>query len=140
MEEKDKEKTALSIPGHGLYQFSVMPFGLHSSSGTFERLMERLMAGLHWKILLLYLDDILVFSDTFDQMLERLGQVFDRLRKANLKLKAKKCKLLKKKVIFIGHPVSEEGIETDPEKISSVIDWRTPTNVTEVRSWVGFAS
>ena len=118
----DRPKTAFSIPRSGLWQFIAMPFGLVNSPQTFERLVERVLAGLSWKICLVYLDDIIVFSKTFDEHLVNLEKVFQRLREANLKLSPNKCTLLQKKVTFLGHIVSKDGIATDPEKIKSVKD------------------
>lgn len=74
-----------------------MPFGLSCAPATFERLMESVLAGLQWDICLVYLDDIIVTGKTFENMLENLGKVFERLQKANLKLKAKKCSRSPKK-------------------------------------------
>ena len=93
----DRPKTVFSIPGSGLWQFVAMPFGLVNSPQTFERLVERVLAGLSWKICLVYLDDIIVFSKTFDEHLVNLEKVFQRLREANLKLSPNKCTLLPKK-------------------------------------------
>lgn len=90
MEESDKPKTAF-VTRNGLYQFTVMPFGLCNSRTTFERLMETVLAGLNYKICLVYIDDIIVFERTFEETLNNLEQVFGKLENAGLKLKAKKC-------------------------------------------------
>ena len=134
-----KPKTAF-ITRSGLYQFKVVPFGLCNAGATFERLMELVMAGLQWKICLIYLDDVIVYGESFDQELGRLRQVFLRLRNANLKLKAKKCSLFKRKVVFLGHVVSPEGISADPSKVESIKSWPVPKNTTEVRSFIGLCS
>ena len=106
----------------------------------FERLMERVFAGLTFLILLLYLDDIIVYSKTFEDHLENLKVVFERLKNANLKLNPQKCSLLCTKVAFLGHEVSEQGIATDPAKACAVEDWPQPKSVTEVRQFVGLTS
>ena len=85
------------------------------------------------------LDDIIIFSSTFNEHLSRLDSVFQRLHEAKLKLKASKCHFLKDRIKYLGHIVSKDGIHTDPDKIASVQDWPTPTSVKEVRSFVGFA-
>ncbi|CAG2212109.1 Retrovirus-related Pol polyprotein from transposon 17.6,Transposon Ty3-I Gag-Pol polyprotein,Transposon Ty3-G Gag-Pol polyprotein,Retrovirus-related Pol polyprotein from transposon 297 [Mytilus edulis] len=90
--EKDKHKTAFATR-KGLFQFKVMPFWLCCAAQTFERLMETVLAGLQWEVCLVYLDDIIVFGKTLDDMLVNLRTVFDRLKSAGLKLKAKKCNL-----------------------------------------------
>ena len=138
--EEDRPKTAFSIPGSGLWQWRVLPFGLINSPSVFERLMERVFAGLTYLILLIYLDDIIVYSKTFKEHLENLQVVLERLKHANLKLNPKKCNLLCPKVAFLGHEVSEQGIATDPAKIQAVRDWPQPKSSTEVRQFVGLAS
>ncbi|KAK3108932.1 hypothetical protein FSP39_019065 [Pinctada imbricata] len=139
--EKDRPKTAFSIAGGGLWQFTVMPFGLCNAPATFERLMEYVLAGLSWVKCLVFLDDIIVFSKSnFDDHLLNLSEVFERLKSANLKLSPKKCVLFKKEVNYLGHVVSAEGVKTDPKKIESIIAWPTPCNVREVRSFLGLCS
>ena len=108
-----------------------------NAPGTFERLMERVLAGLQWKVALLYLDDVIVFSSTIEQHIEHLGLVFERIRKANLQLKAKKCHLFKTEVTFLGHKVSQSGVTTEEEKVKAVQEWPTPKSVKAVRSFLG---
>lgn len=139
VEEKDRPKTAFTTRS-GLYQFTVMPFGLCNAPATFERLMERVLSGLPWEVCLLYLDDIIVYAKTFEAELERLRSVFTRLREAGLKVSPKKCHLFKKRVVFLGHVVSEEGVSTDPEKIKAVCEWPTPTSASALRSFLGLCS
>ena len=134
-----KQKSAFCTTS-GLYQFRVMPFGLTNAPATFQRLMERVLAGLQWKICLVYIDDIIIFSATVDDHLQQLNEVFSRLKIAGLKLKPKKCHLFQRKVQYLGHIVSEEGIETDPEKIEVIRQWDRPSNVSELRSFLGLCS
>ncbi len=94
LQESDKEKTAFSTP-HGLYKFNVMPFGLTNAPATFQRLMECILAGLTVEECLIYIDDIIVFSATFEQHLERLRRVLERLQASGMKLKLSKCHFLK---------------------------------------------
>ncbi|XP_052696136.1 uncharacterized protein K02A2.6-like [Crassostrea angulata] len=110
MEPKDKAKTAF-VTRNGLYQFNVMPFGLCNAPATFERLMELTLQGLHWDICLIYLDDVIVYAKTFDEMKTNLSRVFDKLAAAGLKLKAKKCALFSRSVDYLGHVVSEHGCD-----------------------------
>ena len=114
-----------------------MPFGLCNAPSTFERLMERVLSGLQWKIALLYLDDIIVFSSTVEQQLERLRLVFERIRKANLQLKPKKCHLFRKEVSFLGHRVSADSVTTEEDKVQAVKEWPVPKTVKAVRSFLG---
>jgi hypothetical protein len=94
-----------------------MPFGLTNAPATFQRLMERCLSGLNLKICLVYLDDVIVFARTFEEMLERLEAVLRRLGEFGLKLKPSKCKLFQTKLTYLGHVVSENGVEPDPEKM-----------------------
>jgi hypothetical protein len=135
----DREKTAFTTR-KGLYSFKVMPFGLCNAPATFERLMETVLRGLQWQICLVYLDDIIVVGETVENMIENLTQVFDRLLAAGLKLKARKCSLFATQVEYLGHLVSQEWISTHPDKIKVVQNWEVPTNVSEVRSFLGFCS
>jgi transposase InsO family protein len=139
MLEADKPKTAFTTK-FGLYEWNVMPFGLTNAPATFQRLMERVLRGLQWKILVLYLDDMVIFSKSFDEHLDRLRTVFDRFRQAGLKLKPKKCNLMRNKVSFLGHQADASGIYTDPEKCAKIRDWKVPTNPHEVRVFTGLTS
>ena len=137
---EDRDKTAFSIGGSGLWNFVTMPFGLCNAPSTFSRLMELVLAGLQWNIAVLYLDDIVVFANDFTQHVQRLGQVLSRLRQAGLKLKPSKCNLLRKKVEFLGHIVSAQGVEVDPEKVEKVVNWPVPQNLMDVRSFLGLCA
>ena len=139
LDDDAKKKSAFTVRG-GHYQWNVMPFGLSTAPATFERLMERVMSGLQWDILLVYLDDIIVHGRSIDEEIQRLETTFQRLKAAKLKLKPSKCHLFQKKVLYLGHVVSEDGVSTDPAKIEAVKDWPVPTTVTQVRSFIGTAS
>ena len=110
-----------------------------NAPATFQRLMERCMGELHLKECLIYLDDIIIFSKTFDEHIKRLENVFKQLEKHGLKLKASKCEFFKNKVQYLGHTVSDEGVQTDPDKIAVLKDWPAPSNIKELRSFLGFA-
>lgn len=102
--------------------------------------METVLAGLQYEICLVYLDDVIVIGKTFDDMISNLDKGFARLSSTGLKLKAKKCSLCAKQVLFLGHIISEKGVATDPSKIETVKNWSIPTNVTELRSFLGLCS
>ncbi|UYV62133.1 K02A2.6-like, partial [Cordylochernes scorpioides] len=135
----DREKTAFST-GNGLYQFTVMPFGLCNAPATFERLMELVLRGLTWKTCLVYLDDVMVMGRTFGEHLENLQEIFNRFKAANLGLNPRKCQLFQKKVEFLGHTVSAKGIQTSESKILAIRDWPKPKDKHELRSFLGLCT
>ena len=114
--EQDKAKTAFRTSSGQLFEFNQVPFGLCNAPATFSRLMDRVLAGLHWETCLFYLDDIIVFSYSWEEHLARLRQVFERLRHANLKLGADKCTFAAKEVNYLGHRVTEEGLLPDSSR------------------------
>jgi len=113
-----------------------MPFGLCNAVATFQRLMDLALAGLNFDICLAYLDDIILHSKTLEH-LQRLEKLLQRLQEVNLKLKPSKCSLMQKRVVFLGHVVSGDEIATDPEKIKLVEEWPTPTNLKQLRGFLG---
>jgi len=133
---EDANKTTF-VCHKGTYRFPRMPFGLCNAPATFQRLMDTVLAGLNFDICLVYLDDIILFSRTLTEHMERLGRLFKKLREANLKLKPSKCHLLQTKVTFLGYTISQDGVGTDPGKIEAVRDWPTPTNLRQCRAFVG---
>lgn len=137
--ESDKPKTAFCTP-FGLFEFERMPFGLCNAPGTFQRLMERIFGDQSFQSVLLYLDDVIIFSSSVAQHLQRLEMVLSRLQQKGLKAKLSKCHFFRREVQYLGHRVSKEGVATDPEKISAVSNWKRPCDVTEVRSFLGFCS
>lgn len=98
------------------------------------------MHGLQWEHCLIYLDDIIVFGQTFEQTLSRLEMVLGRLRGAGLKLKPTKCHWFKRSVKFLGHVVSDKGVQCDPDKVACIVNWHAPHTVREVRSFLGLVS
>ena len=141
MAEKNKPKTAMTTP-FGLLEFNRMPFGLTNAPTTFQLLMERCLTGLNLKICLAYLDDVIVFARTFDEMLERLEAVLNRLEEHGLKLKPSKFQLFQTKLTYLGHVVSEDGVEPDPEKISVLPKWleNPPKTRKKRQTFLGFAA
>ena len=107
---------AAFVTTSGLYEWNVMPFG------TFERLMELILAGLRFKTCLIYLDDTIVYGKTFLEELERLEEIFVLFESAELKLKPSKCVPFQKSVPYLGHIVSERGIDADPSKVEQVCE------------------
>lgn len=139
MAEADKEKTAFTTPD-GLYEFNVMPFGLCNAPATFERMMDTVLRGLKWKTCLCYLDDVVIFSTTFSQHLERLDEVLTCLSNAGLQLNTKKCRFASKSIKVLGHVVSKDGIRPDPDKTAAVVNFPRPLTQKDLRSFLGLAS
>ena len=136
MREEDKEKTAFTCP-LGFYEFQRMPQGIRGAPATFQRLMESCMSGINFLEALVYMDDIIVFAKSPEEMEVRLLKVLDRLHECGLKVSPEKCQFFCKSVKYLGHIVSESGVQTDPEKVSAVHNWIRPRNAKELRSFLG---
>ena len=139
MDKESQEKAAFTTH-RGLFKPLVQPFGPKGGVAHFSRVMDSLLGSLQWKMLLIYLDDILVFGKDFQEHLDRLGLVLQTLIKANLKLKPEKCNLFRRSVKFLGHVISEDGIQPDSDKLKSVRTWPVPKAKEEVQSFLGFVS
>lgn len=139
VEPDDQPKTAFAIPT-GLYEFQTMPFGLVNAPATFQRLMNRVLQGLVPRQCLVYLDDVIVHSSTVKDHADNLGDVLQALEDAGLTLNPGKCTFLRRKVKFLGHVVSAEGVQTDPEKVKAIREWTRPTCAVELHSFLSLAS
>ncbi|KAL4008013.1 hypothetical protein ACER0C_001865 [Sarotherodon galilaeus] len=138
VEEADKPKTAFVCP-LGFWEFNRMPQGVTNAPSTFQRLMERCMGDMHLKDALVFLDDVIVFSRTLEEHEERLMKVLTRLKEFGLKLSPEKCVFFQTSVRYLGHVVSRNGVQTDPEKISALKTWPVPQTLRELKSFLGFA-
>ena len=139
VEEKDKEKTAFSVP-EGHFEFNVIPFGLTNAPATFQRLMECVLAGLVGEQCLIYLDDIIVFSSTFKEHLVRLSGVFQALNDAGLQLKPSKCHFALREVRYLGHVVSQAGIKPDDDKVKAISTYPIPRTTKELKQFLGLTN
>ncbi|KAI9552626.1 pol polyprotein [Daphnia sinensis] len=144
--DSDRPKTAF-ITADGLYQFRTLPFGLTNAPGTFQRAMDIILAGLRWSTCLIYLDDVIIYSATFQQHLERLRLVLSCLSQAGLKLKWSKCSFMEHTLKVLGHLISKEGVAPDPEKLEAVQSFPSPNEghstankVKRVQSFLGLCS
>ena len=133
------DKTAFRVPW-GLFSFTSMPQGLCNSPSTFQRTVEMIFGDMNMSKLILYLDDILVYSNTLQEHLNRLSIVFERLIKYGLKLKGEKCKFFQREVTHLGYIVNEDGVAVDPGKVQRVKDWPIPKTIEELRSFLGLSS
>ena len=123
VEESHKCRTAFTVGPLGFFEYNKMPFSLSNSPATYQQLMQECLGGLNMKICVISLDDLIVFSDSFEKHLERSDIVLTKLQQCNLKLSPEKCSSLQERVNFLGHVVSQDGIETDPDKIDKIRNW-----------------
>ena len=139
IKESDIAKTGFrSRLGH--YEYVVMPFGLTNAPATFMTLMNSLFRKQLGKFVLVFMDDILIYSKNVEEHKKHLRQVFDILRANKLFAKLSKCDFFTNSVEFLGHIISDEGIKVDPKKIKVIVDWAIPKDKTDVRSFLGLAS
>jgi hypothetical protein len=136
MDPKSQAMTAF-ISHKGLFEFNVMPYGLMNAPATFQRLMDIVLAGLKWQCCLVYIDDVIIYSRTFDQHLKDLTQVFDALRKANLTLKVSKCHFCRNEIKYLGHVITKHGIKPDPALISAIKEFPQPRKSKDVQAFLG---
>ena len=135
MSDQDKGKTAFTTP-KGLYQFNVMPFGLSGASATFQRMMDGLLRGLE-SFTSAYIDDIIIFSETWEDHIKHVREVLERLRKGKLKAKMKKCRFGMRECHFLGHVVGNGNLRPEPEKIRAVEQFPKPTTKKQIRGFLG---
>ncbi len=136
MAPEDRKKTAL-ITKTGLYDWTVMPFGLKNATSTFTRTMSLVFKELGDKFLKVFVDDLNVHSECWEDHLRHLEAVFSKLREVNLKLNPGKCCFVAKSITFLGHVVSQQGTRPDPSKVTVVAHFPVPRTVTNVRSFLG---
>ena len=137
--EEDATKTNFIVRSRS-YKFKVMPMGLCNSTATFQRLMNIVMAGLNYEACLVYLDDVIVYAPSLELHISRLKDVFERFRKAKLKIRPDKCHVLQREVNFLGYRINKDGVGTQKSKVETVLSWPTPRNLKEVRGFVGLCS
>ena len=138
MEDDSKACTAFTVGPLGHFECKRLPFGLTNSPATFQRLMEHVLEGLNMDICLEYLDDVIIFSDSYEEHLQNLETVFQRIQSYGLKLNAAKCKFFQRRVKYLGHIITCEGLEVVTDKTDTLKNWPVPKNVDELRSYLGF--
>lgn len=137
--EMDQESRPLTafVTHKGLFECAVMPFGLTNAPATFQRLMDIVLAGLKWKCCLVYLDDIIVYSSSFEQHLLDLQKVLTALADAHLTLKSSKCNFCRHEMKFLGHIITPYGIKPDPDLTATIQNFSRPTKVKDVQAFLG---
>ena len=138
--EASRPLTAFTVGPLGFYECVQMPFGLTNAPAMFQHLMESCPGDMHLNWCIIYLDDIIVFSKTPEDHIQRLRGVFEKLSAAGLQLKLSKCYFFKSHIAYLGHIVSKEGIEINQKKITTINEWPVPKTLTEVQSFLGFTN
>ena len=137
MDEESKQYTAFTLGSMGLYECESMPFGLCNALPTFQRLMQNCLGEFNLTYCLIYLDDVIVFSDMPDEHLWRMHVVFDHLREHGLKLKLPKCEVFKSEINYLAHHVSWKGVLPLKKNLESIAQCPPPDTYTKVKSFVG---
>lgn len=137
LEASSCEKTAFVVPSRGLFEFVVMPFGLNNAAQTQQRLMDTVFGYKLEPFVFVYLDDIIVATPTFEQHIEVLSEVFHRLKDANLTINLEKCEFCLSSLRYLGFLIDSQGLRTDPEKVSAMLNYPRPQSVTELKRFCG---
>lgn len=140
MKESSKEYTAFTIPNRGLYQFKRVPFGLKNAPAAWQRFIDRVIGPDLEPYAFVYLDDIIIISDSFEKHMEILEKIFSRLFDAGLTVNKEKCKFCRSELRYLGYVVDKFGLRVDPEKVEAILRIPRPSCVKEVRSFIGMAS
>lgn len=139
--EEDRQKTAFYVPSRGTFHFKSMPFGLTNAPATQQRLVDALFYGPEFEHkVFVFVDDVIVVSNSFEQHMSLLNRVLEKLKMANLTINSKKSQFFRSKLKYLGYIVDSNGLQADPEKVESIVNYPTPTNRKEVRRFLGTAS
>ena len=125
---------------YGHYEFTAMPFDLTNAPAAFMDLMNKAFRCYLDKFIVMFIDDILIYSKEKKEYADHLRMVLQTLREHQLYGKLKKCEFWLEEVVFLGHVVTKEGIKVDPQKVSTITKWSRPTNITEIRSFLGLST
>ena len=137
MDEASKQYTAFTMGNLGFFECDRMPFGLWNALATFQWLMQNCMGELNFIYCLIYLDDLIMFSQTAEEHLHQLCVVFNHLREYNLKLKPSKCSLFQEEINYLAHQVSKEGVRPSDINVKAIAEYGPPQTYTEIRAFLG---
>ena len=137
MDEESKQYSAFTLSSMGLYECESIPFGLCNAPPTFQRLMQNCLGELNLTYCLIYLDDVIVFSETPEEHLQRMRVVFDHFQEHGLKLKPSKCEVFKPEINYLAHMVSQKGVLPSKKNLESIAQCPPPDTYTKVKSFVG---
>ena len=140
LDEESKEKTAFIVPGKGLFQFKRMPQGLSTSPATWQRFIDKVLGEDLKPFVFVYLDDIIIVSQTFENHLILLDKVLSRLEKAGLTINLEKSKFCRKELKYLGFVVNEKGLHVDPEKVEAINSFKRPRTKKQLKRFIGMAS
>lgn len=136
MDENDIAKTAFTSE-NGHYEYLRMPFGLKNAPATFQRIMDNILRGIQNEKCLVYLDDIIIFSTSLQEHVDRLREVFKRLRETNFKIQLDKSEFLRKEVAYLGHLVTQNGVKPNPDKIKAIKNYPIPSTTKQIKGFLG---
>lgn len=126
VEESSRPITAFTVPGRGLFEFCRMPFGLHNSCATWQRLIDGVLGMDLEPFVFVYLDDVVIITQTFEKHLEVVQEVFNRLKRAGLTVRREKCQFCVHEMKYLGYVVDKDGLHVDPDKVSAILQIPTP--------------
>ncbi|CAN6225874.1 unnamed protein product [Urochloa humidicola] len=138
LEPEDQHKTAFQTH-FGHFEYKVMPYGLTGAPATFQAIMNHILAPLLRKCVVVFIDDILIYSKTKEEHAQHIKMVFDLLKEHQFKVRLSKCTFAQTQLKYLGHVITAEGVATDPKKVQDVLNWKSPTSVKELRSFLGLA-
>ena len=136
MNEEDIQKTAFSCE-NGHYEYLRMPFGLKNAPSTFQRVMDNILRGIHNEKCAVYLDDVIIYSTSLDEHIQKLREIFQRFRDSNFKIQLDKSEFLKKEVAYLGHVVTPEGVKPNPDKIKAIKQYPIPNTTKQIKGFLG---
>lgn len=138
VEPADQYKTGFQTH-HGHFEYKVMPYGLTGAPTTFQAVMNHVLAPLLIKCVVVFIDDILIYSKSYSEHIKHIHQVFQLLQDSQFKVKLSKCSFAQQHLYYLGHVLSPNGVSTDPSKLTTVANWPSPTNIKELRGFLGLA-